>query len=298
MNLVSQVQKDVNTTVRYGTEAIDIKNLQNGVEVKTKEEETLFFDLVIVANGSGSLLRNCFPKNVIKSEVQNYAALWTTLPYNGEKHASMISHVYHKSRYTYGLMPIGFNNNEHSGKSQINFFCAITKEYFDDWGPDKFESWKKLSYEIAPQYSAFIDQITDYSQLVATPYYDARLKKSYQDKVVFIGDSCHALSPHLSAGINLALMDVYELFLALKEEKNYQLAYERYFKARKKQIAYYYNISKVITPLFQSATNLSWIRDNVIPVLYKIPFTKRIMVETISGIRKNVFKNIDKEFYV
>lgn len=297
-NLSQAAEKDQNVTILYGQEVNDVKNTGKGVNISTVQGNDYSFDLVVVANGSSSMLRNCFPDIVKRSKMQNYAALWTTLPYDGDEFAKKISHTYHKSEYMYGLMPIGYNNNEHVGDPQINFFCAITKDFYDNWDESKFKKWKEFSYKIAPNYAQFIDQITDYKQLTATPYFDARLKTTYSDKVVFVGDACHALSPHLSAGTNLALMDVYELYLAIEEESSYQSAFKRYGKVRKQQIGYYYMISKIITPMFQSSINLSAIRDYVIPIFYKIPWTKRVMVETISGIRKNLFGNIDKEFYL
>jgi 2-polyprenyl-6-methoxyphenol hydroxylase-like FAD-dependent oxidoreductase len=296
-NLLEQSNANPLIDIQLSATVVSVKDTKEKVIVNLEDGRSFDFELLIVANGSGSKLRDQYPSIVKQSKMQSYAALWTTLPYDPTKFDGKISQVYHKSEHMYGLMPIGFPTNAQEGLPQINFFCAITKEYFENWSREKFDEWKQMAYNVAPNYKEYIDQIISFDQLVATPYFDAKLSPFYSGRVAFVGDACHALSPHLSAGVNLALMDVYELSKAIAEEQDYQSAYKRYFETRKEQVNYYYFISRLITPMFQSKTNLGWIRDFFIPILYSVSWTKKLMVETISGIRKNFFSTIDKEFY-
>lgn len=295
-NLLQKSEENKNITIHYGEEIVEIQEVNDEVKVDSKTGKVFNFELVIVANGSGSLLRKNFPAIVKKSKIQSYAALWTTLPYKNEGGSHKITQVYDHSKHMYGLMPIGFATNEQKGEPLINFFCAISNEFYKTWDASKFDDWKSASYKIAPQYSDYIDKV-EFKNLVTTPYYDARLSPFYKGRVAFVGDACHAISPHLSAGVNLALVDVYLLSKAIEESSDYTQAYKTYYEQRKAQINYYYYISKIITPLFQSQTDLGTIRDIVLPILYRFDWTKKIMGETILGVRKNLFKTIDKEFF-
>ena len=299
MNLNNLAKESPGVEIKLNSQVKNIEEDKNIVKVTSTTGKTFKFDLVVVANGSGSMLRSLFPKIVKRAQPQNYAALWTTLPLRDRsEYKDIISHSYHKSEYMYGLMPIGYSDNEHKGESEVNFFCAISKQFLEEWKPDKFKKWKENSYKLAPKYGSFIDQIEEFDQMTATQYFDAKLHPFYSGRVAFIGDACHALSPHLSAGSNLALMDALLLSESLKNYDSHEKAYSEYFRLRKQQVKFYYLMSRIITPMFQSQVNWSWIRDNVIPLFYKVPLTCNIMVETIAGIRKNVWGNIDEKYYV
>lgn len=298
-NLMAKASVAENVTIHYGKEIVEINDHKESVKLTDSNGQEYSVDLLVVANGSGSMLRKQFPEIVVRANQQKYGALWTTLPIgdNKEYHHN-ISHVYSKSESMYGLMPIGFATNSHKGDSQINFFCAVSSAYLKDWKEDTFESWKARSYDLASKYAPFIDQITDFNQLTPTTYFDAKLKPFYSGRIAFIGDACHALSPHLSAGCNLALMDALLLSECLSVYDSYLEAYQEYFKRRKDQVNYYYFISRLVTPLFQSKANLSWVRDHMIPLFYKLPLTRKLMVETIAGVKNNMFSKIQKKYYV
>lgn len=297
-NLNSEVKKHQNISLHFGAEVVHVTEKHDGVRLEIADGSSHKYDLVVVANGSGSMLRSLFSHIVTRAKPQDYAALWTTLPMNDSISSEFIYHRYHKSEHMFGLMPIGYATNEHLEAPLVNYFCAITRTFFDDWNPSKFANWKKHAYQVAPNYAQFTDQITDFEQLIPTPYFDAKLNPFYTGRVAFIGDACHALSPHLSAGTNLALLDALELSRGLIAHENHTDAFQQFYRARKQQVYFYYFISRLITPVFQSPVNISWVRDYVIPMLYKVPWTKQMMVETIAGVRKNMWGRIDEDYYI
>lgn len=297
-NLNEEVKQHKNISLHFGAEVVDVTEKYDGVCVDIADGSSHKYDLVVVANGSGSMLRDLFSDIVTRAKPQNFAALWTTLPINDSISTEFIYHRYHKSEHMFGLMPIGYATNDQLEDPLVNYFCAITRDFFDDWDASKFARWKEHAYKVAPNYAQFTDQITAFDQMVPTPYFDAKLNPFYSGRVAFIGDACHALSPHLSAGTNLALLDALELSKALIAHENYQDAYQQFYKARKQQVNYYYFISRLITPVFQSPINISWVRDYIIPMLYRVPWAKQMMVETIAGVRQNMWSRIDEDYYI
>jgi 2-polyprenyl-6-methoxyphenol hydroxylase-like FAD-dependent oxidoreductase len=124
-----------------------------------------------------------------------------------------------------------------------------------------------------------------------------KLKKQFDGNVAFIGDAAHALSPHLSSGTNLAMLDAFELSKAVDELKSMPAAMSRFGKRRKRQINTYYRVSRLITPFFQSAKNLSFGRDVVLRLLIKIPYFRTQIVQMVLGIKKGLFSTLKKEYY-
>lgn len=67
-------------------------------------------------------------------------------------------------------------------------------------------------------------------------------------------------------------------------------ALSQYSKSRQNHLSNYRWISLGLTPFFQSQHSwLTWIRDDVMPLLTLIPFSCTIMFSTLIGIRQGVF---------
>lgn len=254
------------------------------------------FDLIVVADGRGSLVRSQFSNLIKVSKKQRYAALWTKLPLADKSLNQGINHVYYKTELMLGLMPIGYSHKG-SDEELINFFCGVNDEFLEKWSPAYFKPWKERLKKIAPKYEPFLDQIVDFDQLIVANYYNVLLKKPYHKNIVFIGDAAHSLSPHLSSGTNLALLDAHSLARRVNEKATIQDAFKRFQKDRDAQISYYHSISRLITPLFQSHTDLSFIRDHILSRLIKIPYFRNEILQTILGMKKNLFSNLPEKLY-
>ena len=149
-----------------------------------------------------------------------------------------------------------------------------------------------------PQYATYIEQLNDIEQLTVAHYYDVFLKKRFVDNIVFIGDAAHALSPHLSSGTNLALLDAKVLAESLQAHEDISIALRTYNDQRESQIKFYYHLSKWITPFFQSKKNNAFYRDYLLKELMKVPFVNKMMLQTILGIKAGLFSTIDKKYYL
>lgn len=278
-------------------------SIRTGVTVDRVSESTLFslddqnlgtFDLIVVADGRGSLIRKQFGHLVKVARPQPYAALWTKLP-QGDSFKNQINHVYDGTDLMLGLMSIGSDGA--GGEDQLNFFCGVHDGFLETWGPDSFEEWKAKMKDLAPAYIPYLNQIKSHDQLVLARYFDVQLKKQFEGNVAIIGDAAHALSPHLSSGTNLAMLDAWELSEALKTHESLPSALIRFNEKRRRQIKTYYGVSKLITPFFQSKINLSYGRDTVLRLLIKIPYFRTQILKTVLGIKKGFFSTLKKEYY-
>lgn len=77
------------------------------------------------------------------------------------------------------------------------------------WG-SRVESAEKLAEDL-------LAQIDDWEQVLTARYGDVRMGKWHGDRVVFLGDAGHAMSPQLGQGVNLALEDASCLAACLAE---------------------------------------------------------------------------------
>lgn len=253
------------------------------------------YDAAIVANGARSVLRKKY--DLAKHDrMQPYGALWCKISH--PETFDRIHHIYDGTTKMIGLMPIGYPGHEHHEHPSVNFFYGVTENYFDDWGPHRFKQWKEDALSLAPEYTGLIEKIQDFDELTLTPYHDVLLKSFNYKNVVFAGDAAHATGPHLSSGTNLALMDALILSESFEEGGTAEDIFTRYQHRRKDQVSYYHLISRLITPFFQSKTNIAFLRNIFMGNGLKIPFTRKMMIQTIGGIKQGFFRNLDPKYYI
>jgi 2-polyprenyl-6-methoxyphenol hydroxylase-like FAD-dependent oxidoreductase len=295
-SLYNQMEKQ-GVNVFSGQEVIDVKvNDQSSVPINKSGDELGEYDLVVVANGAKSILREKY-NIVATSEQQKIGALWAKLKAPKALNDDKIRHVYNGSRNMLGIMPIGYGENKEDGEL-LNFFYAADDTFLKSWEEKSLDEWKKELLELGPQYEAIYDMIESKDQVMSAYYYNVKLKPNYFKNLVFIGDAAHAMSPHLSSGTYLALLDSFLLYEAFHRGKSVEESTLHFFENRKHQLYFYHYISSMITPLFQSNKDKRWIKNNILPILYKLPYTGKVMVETLLGIRKGLFSKIDSQYYL
>lgn len=279
----------------------DITDIQEGnkqIKAITRDgSSTDFFDLIVVANGRSSELRK-YSKNVKKDSQEPYGAIWAKVNQPVKEFPNKIYHVYKGTKKMLGVMPIGFADNEHKSDAQINFFCGVGESILKKWEPSYFDEWMEDNYKIAPEMAPILDQITSFEQLTLAPYYDVFMSDLVVgNNLVFVGDSGHAMSPHLSSGTNMALLDAKILADSLAEFGLTDEGLNHFKNKRVRQLRYYIYLSRIITPLFQSERDFSFLRDNVAKYLLSIPIFKKIMIRTVMGVKNGLFSRLDSKYY-
>lgn len=296
--ILYQALKDEKIEIVLDAEVRHIKDLANKKAIVDKRKR-LFdgFDLVIVANGSSSALRaNLEVEQIAIDEQQEWGALWTKIPCPNDFFEGKIQQFYEGRQKLLGLMPIGKSSKD--SEEFVNFFWSIRIDRVEELRKKGIVAFREEAKELIPEkYHFLIDKI-ELEKMVVAPYYDVVLKPSYKNKVIFIGDAAHAMSPQLSQGTSFALLDAKILATILTNNGfNMETSFRKYHKIRSKQVYFYQNVSRIVTPMFQSDIKKTWFRDHIFYMICKNRFTRKMMVSTALGYRESLFKNLEKKYY-
>ena len=296
-SLMHQKLQQQNIPIITNCEVIDIR-YQDTKSYIVNQENTLLgpFDLIVVANGASSKLRDKYAI-AKKTKRQIWGAAWAVLPYQSHEFDHTIFQVYNKNKQMVGVMPIG-KKNLHDDNAYINLFWSLHMDSLSAWKDKGIEAWKKELVALAPSLKRLTEHITSFEQVMTAPYYDVCLSPYHDKNVVFIGDAAHAMSPQLSCGVNNALLDGQALAKHLTEQKDWDLALKAFYNTRKKHNLFYQQLCRVITPLFQSDIRfLATIRDVLFGTFLTGKLSSTLMVENTLGIREGLFKRLNKNYY-
>jgi 2-polyprenyl-6-methoxyphenol hydroxylase-like FAD-dependent oxidoreductase len=101
-------------------------------------------------------------------------------------------------------------------------------------------------------------------------------------------------SPQLGQGANLALIDAAVLADCLRERPTIPEALAAYAEQRRTHTRFYSYASRWLTPFFQSDSRLAGlVRDLAFPIAGKVPYVRREMVRTLSGMKTGLFTHLD-----
>lgn len=292
--LFSQVQNS-ETKIYTGRDIVDINGeKRNKILTDSTGVEYGAFDLIIVANGARSVLRKNL-KITRADQPQEWGAVWTLLRTDESRYDNSIIHNYKGTSKMLGFMSVGklaFNEER-----KINFFWSLKMSEKKLWQELSSDDWKAQILSMAPEHENILNGL-DKENCIIAPYHDAFVSPMYDNGVFFIGDSAHAMSPQLSAGTNLSLLDSWLLATCLSKQGDIEEQAGDFYKLRKAQLRYYYRISKLVTPMFQSDYKLAWVRNQILGGLLKISGPKQIFRDTLLGRKKSLFSKIDRDWYV
>ncbi|CAF3927617.1 unnamed protein product [Adineta steineri] len=259
-------------------------------EIISLEDNRSAYDLLIVANGSHSNLRDQVP---IKQsyKLYPYGCLWTTI--EDDRIAPNQLRQYLKySQEMFGILPSGINDNL---KRIVSVFWSLPirlrntysienilesmKFYLNEENNDFFEKLKQANYSFAA-------------------YADVYMQRYHHENIVFIGDAAHGMSPQLGQGVNMAFIDSYFLDKALiNNNNNIKLALNNYTKLRKKHLRFYSQASKFLTPLYQSDQEFyGRFRDLLFTISKQMKFSRKISSQILCGKRSSWITNKEIQY--
>ncbi|QDT09990.1 FAD-dependent oxidoreductase [Planctomycetes bacterium K23_9] len=232
------------------------------------------FDFVIAADGARSKLRAA--SGIRHHQVlYQYAALWTTGPCTGIP--DRLCQVIDGTQQLLGLLPIG--------EGQCSFFWGLRSTDYASLIDRGFDSWKTVATQVCPQSAELLQTIDSFDQLTFSGYRHVRMKSWHTDRVLFVGDAAHPSSPHLGQGVNLALEDASCFATALRQCNNFDQACKLFHKRRAAKIRYYQQLTRLLTPFFQSDIPLLALGRNIaLPWFPRIPYVRTRMLQTLCGI--------------
>jgi 2-polyprenyl-6-methoxyphenol hydroxylase-like FAD-dependent oxidoreductase len=120
------------------------------------------------------------------------------------------------------------------------------------------------------------------------------MRRWHDGRLVFVGDSGHAMSPQLGQGVNLALLDAHVLAGCLERHSSVDAALAAYSEARRAHLRFYSWASRLMTPVFQSHLGaLGPPRDLLLHPVSRIPWMRRQFVSALAGAKTGVLSTLD-----
>ena len=215
-------------------------------------KSTTGFDFVIAADGSRSRLRDAAGIRC-KTVEYPYAALWAIGPCADVNNC--LYQVIDGTRRLVGLLPVG--------DGRCSFFWGLRADAHDSLLAGGIETWKAEVVELCPQATELLQTIESLDQLMFATYRHVRMRSWHADRIIFLGDAAHPSSPHLGQGVNLALEDAVCFADALASTDNFQAACEQYRHLRRRKLQYYQQLTRLLTPFFQSDSSILGVGRNI-----------------------------------
>ena len=232
------------------------------------------FDFVLATDGSRSKLREASSLRCKLVEYP-YAALWTTGPCHQVQRC--LHQVIDGTQRLVGLLPIG--------EGRCSFFWGVRADRYESLRSSGIESWKDEVIELCPPAAELLDTIQRFDELTFSGYRHVQMRQWNNDSILFLGDAAHASSPHLGQGANLALEDAVVFADALRDTGEFHAACLQFRKLRYRKVRYYQQLTRLLSPFFQSDIPLLSLGRNVaLPWFPRVPFVRRRMLRTLCGL--------------
>lgn len=250
------------------------------------------FAALILADGTRSTLR-------AQMQVRQWArpypwgALWSMLPMPSGLESRELRQWYRGCREMFGLMPTGCTHQARDS-ALTSLFWSLPLSEHETCREAGLDAWKARVRALAGDAAEpYLQQLHDPAQLTLAAYADVRMQRWHDGRVLAIGDCAHAMSPQLGQGANMALVDAAALADVLgASDTNAQQAldwtaiFTRYGAARRAHLRYYRQASRLLTPLFQSNSNvLAVLRDIALTLARHNRFGREHAVSTLVGAR-------------
>ena len=273
----------IHTGIRIGTTSDDGRGL-----VDDAGNEYGPFDLIVAADGANSALRAA-TKIARRDPAYPWGAMWCLLPADGWAHASELRQRYDGTRTMLGVLPVG-TRPEHGGR-WLTFYYSLPGARVDTFDGAALAAMHADVAQLWPELAERTRAIVDATQLHRARYRDVVLSKPWRDRLVFIGDAAHGMSPQLGQGVNMALLDAQALADALRAHTVVEHALAHYARTRSSHIAVYQWLSRWLTPLFQSDhAMLGTLRDRAFGPFGQMPLARREMLKILTGTKRGWFR--------
>lgn len=245
------------------------------------------YDLLIIASGSHTTLRNQLP---IKSiyQIYPYGCLWGLIEENDISKNYLQQYVKY-SKEMFGLLPSGVDN---LNQRILSVFWSLPVKIKDNHNLSHiYNCMKKYCVE-----TSLIEKIENTNLNFAT-YADVSMKQYNYKNIVVIGDAAHGMSPQLGQGANMAFIDAYFLNQVLANYDSLEESLTAYSLLRKSHLKFYSQASKFLTPLFQSDNQLyGVIRDYLFSYSQKFNISRKISSHILCGKKTSWFFNNEIEY--
>ncbi len=239
------------------------------------------FDLVIAADGSVSELHGCASR--VKTKPYPWGALWVVVEDPGFTASRTLHQRVDGARRLLGFLPTG--TAPESDTPIVSMFWSLRVDQLEAWRAAGLAPWRDEVLRLDARAEPILATLTDLAPVLFSRYRDVAMKPWHGDRIVFLGDAAHAMSPQLGQGANLALLDAVVLADVIAQAPDdVPRALAAYSAARRRHLGFYQLATRALTPLFQSDSRvLGWLRDRVFPHSSWFRYFRRRMVRCMVG---------------
>ncbi|MGL4399074.1 MAG: FAD-dependent oxidoreductase [Luteolibacter sp.] len=268
--------------VRWGWEIEEVSRSENQWSLRAVDgRECGGFDLLVVADGARSKLRDLAGSRGVDRGYP-WGAHWFIGRNDGVFPENELYQVVHGTRKLAGFLVTG--RDLEGGEPLVSLFWSIRIEDDAALRRRPLAEWKEEVLALCPRARGLLDQIDCWDQILTARYGDVRMRRWYDDGVVFLGDAAHAMSPQLGQGVNLALADASCLADCIARHPLPQ-ALVMYQRRRRFALRYYQLATRWLTPWFQS--NHEWltpVRRVFFRVSGRIRWARLLMTLSMAGL--------------
>lgn len=282
--LFQAVRREPGITLRLGIDIEDLAHeraghflIERGTGIRHGPH-----DLIVVCNGARSSLRDDTAHHKV---VRRYpwGALWAVVPDPQHQFRQRLLQVVNGTRVLVGLLPSGLGPTGNT--PQVSLFVSWPADEVDTFHRSDFGEWKARVLRDSPASAPVLEQLHTHDALLFSEYHDVVMWPWNVGRVVYLGDSAHAMSPQLGQGANLALVDAAALAAALTGPGELDDALYRYSAARRTHLGWYQFVTRWLTPFFQSNfAPLGLVRDLAFGIACRLPIVRAEMVAMMAGI--------------
>jgi len=278
-------------TLKLGVDVEDLAWHDGGghrlIEAKTGRRHGPH-QLVVVANGARSSLRDdtAHYKTV---ERYPFGAMWAVVPDPEHRFRGRLFQVVRGTKQLVGLLPTGLGPRGET--PLVSLFYSLKASEVEAFKERDFGEWKREVLALVPSSAPVLEQLDGHGSLLFSEYHDVVMWPWNVGRVVYVGDSAHAMSPQLGQGANLALVDAHTLARALERAESVEDGLYAYSRLRRAHLGWYQFVTRWLTPFFQSDFwPLGIARDVAMGLMCRLPVLRGEMVAMMAGVSLGPFR--------